>query len=184
MTREPKLGPSAGRTGRRGLLKFFGAGAVAATATTAAQPAIAAKQARRVENFGVPWEASYGYAQAILDGDVIYLSGQLSHDAAGTFIAPAPFDDNGRVTDFANMGPQLAQTYANCKEMLSRFGATLDDAIEEVVYVLDMDAAFAAIPDVRRQAWGKAPVVTSTILVTPRLALPPQLCEIKMIARL
>jgi len=165
---------------RRNLLKLFGAGAVAATATTAA----AAGPGRRVENFGVPWEASYGYAQAILDGDMIYLSGQLSHDADGNFVAPAPLDDKSRVTDFANMGLQLAQTYENCKAMLSRFGATLDNAVEEVVYVLDMDAAFAAIPDVRRQAWGGTPVVTSTILVTPRLALPPQLCEIKMTAHL
>jgi enamine deaminase RidA (YjgF/YER057c/UK114 family) len=184
MTCQTKSHLSAEKTGRRGLLKIFGAGAMAATATTVAGTAVAATQTRRVENFGVPWEESYGYAQAILDGDMIYLSGQLSHDAEGNLVAPAPLDDDGRVKDFDNMGAQIEQTYANCKEMLSRFGATLDNAIEEVVYVLDMDAAFAAIPDLRRQAWGKAPVVTSTILVTPRLALPPQLCEIKMTARL
>ena len=155
MTSRMKSRASAGRTGRRRLLKIFGAGAVAATATADVTPSSAAKQPRRVENFGVPWEASYGYAQAILDGDRIYLSGQLSHDAEGNFVAPAPLGDDGRISDFSNMGEQIAQTYANCKEMLSRFGAILDDAVEEVVYVLDTDAAFAAHPGPATTGMGK-----------------------------
>jgi hypothetical protein len=56
--------------------------------------------------------------------------------------------------------------------------------VEEVLYVTDMDAAFAAAGPVRKEAYGsEKPDVASTILVTPRLALPPQLIEIKFIAR-
>ena len=46
----------------------------------------------------------------------------------------------------------------------------MDDIVEEVVYVTDMDAAFAVAGPVRKAAFGGAPVVASTILVTPRLA--------------
>ncbi|MHA7777890.1 Rid family hydrolase [Roseibium sp. M-1] len=170
---------------RRQALTMIGIGAAVSSVASVLSPnaARAAGRTKRVERFGVPWEDSYGYVQALQVDDTIYLSGQLSHDLQGGFVAPAKLDSEGRVVDFSNMGAQLAQTYDNCKTLLSRFGATLDDAVEEVVYVLDMDSAFAAIPDVRRAAWGKTPVIASTILATPRLALPPQLCEIKMVAR-
>jgi enamine deaminase RidA (YjgF/YER057c/UK114 family) len=67
--------------------------------------------------------------------------------------------------------------------VLANFGATMDDLVEEVVYVTDMDAAFAVAGTVRREAFGGRPVVSSTILVTPRLAFPDQLIEIKVIAK-
>jgi enamine deaminase RidA (YjgF/YER057c/UK114 family) len=180
-----RLGPLGNRGRRRTLRAFAALGAVAAGASLAGtrRTAKAAANTRRIENFGVPWEASYGYAQAIQVGDTIYLSGQLSHDEDGSFVAPAPLDENGQVTGFDAMGAQLTQTYENCRTLLARFGAGMDDAVEEVVYVLDMESAFAAIPEVRRAVWGKVPVIASTILETPRLALPPQLCEIKMIAQ-
>ena len=47
----------------------------------------------------------------------------------------------------------------------------------------DMDTAFAVAGAVRAEAYGGRPVVASTILVTPRLAFPSQLIEIKLIAR-
>src|SRR5262245_59767052 len=66
----------------------------------------------------------------------------------------------------------------------SEFGATLDNVVEEVLYVTDMDIAFAVAGPVRKEAYGaKRPEVASTILVTPRLALPTQLIEIKFIAK-
>ncbi|HUP00206.1 MAG TPA: Rid family hydrolase [Gemmatimonadota bacterium] len=78
----------------------------------------------------------------------------------------------------------MRQTYANAQTILGKFDATLDDVVEEVLYVTDMDAAFAAAGPVRKEAYGsERPDVASTILVTPRLALPPQLIEIKFIAR-
>lgn len=137
---------------------------------------------KRTSNLGVPWEDAYGYAQAVKVGNTIYLSGQLSHDLDGNMVAPAPLDENGAILDHGNMGPQMARTYANAKIVLERFGATLDDVVEEVLYVTDMDAAFAVAGEVRAEAYGGAPKVASTILVTPRLAFPDQLIEIKMIA--
>ena len=139
---------------------------------------------KQTEVLGMPWEGLYGYVQAVKVGNTLYLSGQLSHDDQGNMVAPAPLDDDGKITDHGNMGPQMAQTYANAKILLARYGATLDNVVEEVLYVTDMDAAFAVAGEVRAEAYGGPPVVASTILVTPRLAFPDQLIEIKFIAEL
>lgn len=139
---------------------------------------------KEVKGLGMPWEDQYGYAQAVKVDDTIYVSGQLSHDETGNFVAPAPLDAAGRITDHSNLEEQMRQTYKNAKRILGEFGATLDDVVEEVLYVTDMDKAFAAAGPVRKEAYGsRRPAVASTILVTPRLALPTQLIEIKFIAK-
>src|SRR5512147_1288516 len=124
-----------------------------------------------VKGFGMPWEELYGYAQAVKVDDTIYVSGQLSHDDQGNIVGPAPLDDSGRIRDHSNMETQMRQTYANAKKILSEFGATLDNVVEEVLYVTDMETAFAAAGPVRKEAYAsKTPAVASTIVVTPRLA--------------
>jgi len=133
---------------------------------------------KEVKGFGMPWEDQYGYVQAVKIDDTIYVSGQLSHDEHGNLVGADPSDDS-------NMEIQMRQTYANAKKILSEFGATLDNIVEEVVYVTDMDKAMAVAGPVRKEAYGKEkPEVASTILVTPRLAFPTQLIEIKFIAKL
>ena len=133
---------------------------------------------------GMPWEQQYGYAQAVKVDDTIYVSGQLSHDDHGNMVGAAPLDDSGRIRDYSNMEAQMRQTYANAKKSLNQFGATLDNVVEEVLYVRDMDAAFAVAGAVRKDAYGSGkPAVASTMLVTPRLAFPTQLIEIKFIAK-
>ena len=133
---------------------------------------------------GMPWEDVYGYAQAVKVDDMIYVSGQLSHDDEGNIVGPAPVDDNGNIIDHSNMEIQMRQSYRNAEKILSAHGATLDNVVEEVLYVTDMDAAFAVAGPVRKEAYkSEKPEVSSTILVTPRLALPPQLIEIKFIAQ-
>ncbi|MEU0697841.1 Rid family hydrolase [Streptomyces niveus] len=137
----------------------------------------------QVESFGVPWEESYGYAQAVRRGDTIYLSGQVAHDGT-RLVAPAPVDASGRVTDFGNMGEQMRRCYANAARLLARFGASLDDVVDEVLYVIDVDAADAAAGPVRKEAYGRPdPQVASTMIGTPRLAFPELLIEVKFIAR-
>jgi len=138
---------------------------------------------KEARDLGMPWEQSYGYSQAVRVGDTIWVSGQLSHDDAGNLVGPAPVDEKGRILDHGNMRVQMAQSYANAKQVLAQFGATLDNVVEEVLYVTDMDAAFAVAGAVRAEAYGGRPVVASTIVVTPRLAFPSQLIEIKLIAR-
>ena len=44
---------------------------------------------RKTASFGVPWESSYGYVQAVRVNNSIFVSGQLSHTPAGQLVAPA-----------------------------------------------------------------------------------------------
>ncbi|HKP82313.1 MAG TPA: Rid family hydrolase [Pyrinomonadaceae bacterium] len=139
---------------------------------------------KETKTFGMPWESRYGYVQAVKVDDTIYVSGQLSHDEEGNVVGPAPLDDRGNIRDHSNMEIQMRQTYANAKRILAEFGATLDNVVEEVVYVTDMDKAMAVAGDVRKDAYGsQTPQVASTILVTPRLAFPTQLIEVKFTAK-
>ena len=110
---------------------------------------------KAVKRFGMPWEDQYGYAQAVRVDDTIYVSGQLSHDGQGNMVGAAPLDDSGKIRDHSNMEIQMRQTYANAKKILSEFGATLDDVVEEVLYVTDMDTAFAAAGQFGRKRMGR-----------------------------
>lgn len=130
-------------------------------------------------NFGVPWEEAYGYAQAIKFGDTIYVSGQFSHDEKGNLIAPAALDEARKAAEFSMMEQQMRATYANAVNLLARFGATPDNIVEETLYVLDVDAAFAAAGKVRKEVYGTArPQCASNLIGVTRLAFPEQLIEI------
>lgn len=134
---------------------------------------------KKTANHGVPWENIYGYCQAVQVKDVVYLSGQLGHDKDGQLISPAPLDAQGRPTDFSGMEDQMRQTYRNAIDLLAQFGATLDDVVEETLYVLDVDAAFAVAGKVRKELYGTdQPQCASNLIGVTRLALPPQLIEV------
>jgi enamine deaminase RidA (YjgF/YER057c/UK114 family) len=112
-------------------------------------------------------------------GDTIYVSGQLSHDKKGNLIAPAALDETRKAAEFSMMEQQMRTTYANAVKLLARFGATLDNIVEETLYVLDADAAFAAAGKVRKEVYGTArPQCASTLIGVTRLAFPEQLIEI------
>jgi enamine deaminase RidA (YjgF/YER057c/UK114 family) len=140
---------------------------------------------REVRQLDVPWEREYGYAQAVRVGKVIYVSGQVSHDEHGRLVAPAPLSSTGQVVDFRNMEAQMRQSYANAAHLLEQFGASLANVVEETLYVLDVDAAFAAAGVVRKELYGAdVPPVASNLIGTPRLAFRELLIEIRMTAML
>lgn len=139
----------------------------------------AAPISKEAAYFGVPAEDAYGYAQAIKVGDVIYVSGQLANDDAGNLISPAPLDQAGKPTDFSAMEDQMRVTYANAAKILAGFGATLDHVVEETLYVLDVDAAFAVAGKVRKEAYRTdRPQCASNLIGVTRLAFPEQIIEI------
>jgi enamine deaminase RidA (YjgF/YER057c/UK114 family) len=134
---------------------------------------------RHVESFGAPWEALFGYEQAVEQDGIIYISGQLSHEADGTLVAPAALDASGRPRDFSNTEAQIRRTYQNAVELLARFGATLDDVVEETVYVIDMPSAFPVAAKVRKEMYGvDRPAVANSLVGVAQLAQPTQLVEI------
>ncbi|KQZ48439.1 hypothetical protein ASD54_16340 [Rhizobium sp. Root149] len=134
---------------------------------------------KKIANLGVAWEQAFGYAQAVQVRDTIYISGQLSHDGDGNLVAPAVLDDKGRPIDFTPMEQQIRQTYVNAKKLLAEFGATLDDVVEETLFVLDVPSAFAAGSKVRKEMYGTdRPPVASNLIGVSALAFPQQIVEI------
>lgn len=131
--------------------------------------------------FGVPWEDDYGYAQAIKVGDTVYVSGQLAHDGDGNLISPARLDGEGKPADFSAMEAQMRAAYENAAKILARFGARLDHVVEETLFVLDVDAAFAVAGKVRKEAYATSrPHCASNLIGVARLAFPEQLVEIAL----
>ncbi|WP_413708675.1 Rid family hydrolase [Rhizobium sp. Rhizsp82] len=134
---------------------------------------------KTIANLGVAWEQTFGYAQAVQVKDTIYISGQSSHDGDGKMVAPATLDAQGRPVDFEPMEAQIRQSYKNAKKLLSEFGATLDDVVEETLFVLDVASAFAAGSKVRKEMYGTdTPSVASNLIGVSALAFPEQIVEI------
>jgi len=117
----------------------------------------------------LPWEKDY--AQSVKVGDTIYLSGQVSHD------------DEGNLVGSGDMEAQLKQVYLNIQKLLAQHGATMENIVDEILFVTDMDAAFAAAVKCRNDIFGGTPAVASTIVQIQRLAFPEYLIEIKCVAK-
>ena len=127
---------------------------------------------KETKSLGMPWEKEYGYAQAVKVGDTIYLSGQVSHD------------DEGKIVGLKDMEAQMRQAYANIKKVLAEYGATMDNVVDEILFVTDMDTAFAAAVKCRREIFSGTPIVASTIVQIQRLAFPDLMVEIRCVAKL
>jgi 2-iminobutanoate/2-iminopropanoate deaminase len=126
---------------------------------------------KETKSFGMPWEKEYGYAQAVKVGDTIYVSGQVSHD------------DNGNIMGRGDMETQMRQAYANIKKLLAQYGATIENMVDEIVFVTDMDAAFAAAVKCRQEIFSGTPVIANTIVQIQRLAFPDLMIEIRCVAK-
>ena len=126
---------------------------------------------KETKSLGMPWEKEYGYAQAVKVGDTIYVSGQVSHD------------DKGDIVGRGDMEAQMRQAYANIQNVLAQYGVTMENMVDETLFVTDMDAAFAAAVKCRQDVFSGTPVVASTIVQIQRLAFPELMIEIRCVAK-
>ena len=126
---------------------------------------------KEAKSLNMPWEKEYGYSQAVKVGDTIYVSGQVSHD------------DKGNVLGEGDMEVQMQAAYANVGKVLKQYGATMDNVVDEIIFVTDMDAAFPARVKMKQEVFSGSPVLGSTIVQIQRLALPQFMIEIRCIAR-
>jgi 2-iminobutanoate/2-iminopropanoate deaminase len=126
---------------------------------------------KETKSLGMPWEKEYGYAQSVKVGDTIYVSGQVSHD------------ETGKIVGRGDMEAQMRQSYTNIQKVLAQYGATMNNIVDEILFVTDMDAAFSAAVKCRESIFSGAPVVASTIVQIQRLAFPELLIEIRCVAR-
>lgn len=127
---------------------------------------------KETKTLRMPWEREFGYAQAVKVGDTIYLAGQVSHDAEGNFVG------------VKEMEAQMRQAYANVEKLLKDYGAGMENVVDEVLFVTDMEAAFAARVKCRQDVFGGFPALASTIVQIERLAFPELLIEIKCVAKI
>ena len=126
---------------------------------------------KEAKSLGMPWEKEYGYAQSVKVEDTIYVSGQVSHD------------ETGKIVGRGDMETQMRQAYTNIQKVLAQYGATMNNIVDETLFVTDMDAAFSAAVKCRKNVFSGIPVVASTIVQIQRLAFPDLLIEIRCVAR-
>jgi enamine deaminase RidA (YjgF/YER057c/UK114 family) len=93
-------------------------------------------------------------------------------------------DDTGAIVGEHNMELQMRQAYANVEKVLARYGATIENVVEETLYVTNMDEAFAARAACREDVFGGHTELASTIVQIQRLAFPELMVEIKCTAQL
>ncbi|MHC4975781.1 MAG: RidA family protein [Planctomycetota bacterium] len=69
----------------------------------------------------------FPFSEAVRVGDTLYLSGQI-----GNFPGTTDLPDGG-------IGPETAQTLENIREILERYGSSLDDVVKCTVFLVDID---------------------------------------------
>jgi enamine deaminase RidA (YjgF/YER057c/UK114 family) len=126
---------------------------------------------KEAKSLGMPWEKEYGYSQAVKVDNTIYVSGQVGHD------------DKGNIVGHGNMEVQMRQAYANIEKVLAQYDATMDNVVDEILFVTDMDSAFAARVKCRQEVFSENPVLSSTIVQIQRLAFAELMVEIRCICK-
>lgn len=127
---------------------------------------------KQVERFG-PFQDFI--ADGVKVGNVIYLSGQVS------------VDHSGQVVGAGDFGIQIRQAYSNIKAILTKYGASMTNIIDEMWLITDMDQAMGNIKelfDIREKCYGGTPQVTQTMVQVAALVMPELLIEIKCVAYL
>jgi 2-iminobutanoate/2-iminopropanoate deaminase len=81
------------------------------------------------------------------------------------------------------METQMRRAYENIQKLLTQYGVTLKNVVDEILFVTDMDAAFAAAVKCRQDIFSGTPVISSTIVQIQRLAFPELMIEIRCIAK-
>ena len=123
---------------------------------------------RELDVEGLPEPISH-YADAVLAGDTLYISGIV------------PLDEHGAVVG-DGVAAQARQVFDLMGRVLAAAGATPGDVVKVTVYLLDIDDR-PRINPVRQAFFGEARPA-STLVEVSRLAVPGAQLEIEAIAHL
>ena len=111
--------------------------------------------------------------EGVKAGNLVFLSGQVSIDEHGEVVAPG------------DLVAQARQAYTHVKATLKKFGAEMDDIVDEMFLVTDVGTAMAnieALWAVRAEAYGGDPDVSQTMVQIAGLVMPDLMIEIKVTA--
>lgn len=125
-----------------------------------ARDSIIRRDDRTLYHQHAPSEQEWGYAQAIVVGNTIYVSGTVS---------------GGKTLD-----EEVANIYRRIERTLRANGFTMRDVVKETVYAKDIEA-FAATRDVRLKAYAGHTPASTWVQIT-RLLAGPANAEIEVTA--
>ena len=111
------------------------------------------------------------FSQGVQVGNVLTLAGQLGDNQDGSV--------PGEIKD------QMINCYNNIKNVLSEFGATLDNVIDETWFVTDVNECMENVSEIfdeRENIYGCKPEVSQTLVGISALVQPQYKLEIKVIA--
>lgn len=144
-------------------------------AASAAQPAIDAPFARQPENVVVPVQAEnqkeleeWGYSDAVIDGDHIWLSGVV-----------AGLRPNETMSD---QEAAYDRAFQRLDDVLKRAGSGFDGVIEITTFHTDLPAQIEAFKKVKHR-YIRGPFPAWTAIDIDRLVPDRGLVEIKLVAR-
>jgi len=108
-------------------------------------------------------------------GKTIYLAGVGAEDEKST-VGSLP-----SILHLGNAYEQCRYAYDKIKRALATHGASLADAVKQVVYVTDVRYQ-SDVAKCRREAYGDGPIPANTFLVVSGLAVPGMLLEVDVTA--
>jgi enamine deaminase RidA (YjgF/YER057c/UK114 family) len=126
---------------------------------------------KETKSLGTSRKNECGLVQGAKAGEVVFLSGQLGLDEKGTVVGKGSMD------------AQMRQGYANIAKVLQQFTRTVNDVLEETIYITDMPLDLTTGPKVRREVYAEHPAVASTLVQIQRLAFADALVEIRSVAK-
>ncbi len=129
-----------------------------------------APRVRQIFNLNA-YERDFGYSQAVLVGQTLYISGSVPADKDGMLVAPG------------DMPGQMRAVYANIQRTLAAAGLNFEHVVKETIYTTDMDALLKSA-DVRFEFYSKDHLPATAWLQVQRLIDPGFLVEIDVIAEL
>jgi len=123
---------------------------------------------RRLMSTGSPFEKTFGYSRAVVDGDFVFVSGTTGYDYA-TMQMPATITE------------QTRNCFATISRTLAEAGFTLADVVRATYYIVDAadaDSVLAICGEYFRDVRPAA-----TILVVVALLKPEMKVEIEITAK-
>ena len=116
---------------------------------------------------GSPFEAKIGYSRAVVDGDMVYVSGTTGYDYA-TMTMPE------------DAGQQARNCLATIEKALNQAGSSLKDVVRVRYYLTDL-AHYDAIVEVAGKVFGE--IRPAATMVVCGLTRPEMKIEIEVTAR-
>ena len=123
---------------------------------------------RRLISTGSPFEKTFGYSRAVVDGDFVFVAGTTGYDYA-TMTMPSTIEQQTR-NCFATIGKTLAEA-----------GSSLADVVRATYYIIDAAEADRALAICGENFRDIRPA--ATLLVVAALLKPEMRIEIEVTAK-